>query len=178
MVSLKDLKEIHLKKMIKWRSSERINKVSYSDINLNIEDQKKWFNSLQNNLSQKYYAIYYKNKHIGTCYLTDISNKNRSCSFGIYIGEENYLVSGAGFISELKLINIAFTQFKINRLHCEVLESNKNVIQLHKKFGFIKEGILRDYIQKNNQFHNVVILSILKKEWEKVAHRFNKFIQS
>jgi len=41
MVSLKDLKEIHLKKMIKWRSSERINKVSYSDINLNIEDQKK-----------------------------------------------------------------------------------------------------------------------------------------
>jgi len=178
MVLLKDLREVHLKKMIKWRSSERINKVSYSDITLNINDQKKWYYSLKKDITKKYYAIYYNNTHIGICYLREISLKNNSCSFGIYIGEENYLVSGAGFISELKLINIAFTEFKINRLHCEVLESNKNVIQLHKKFGFVQEGILRDYIKKNNQFHNVVILSILKKEWKNTAHRFRKFIQN
>ena len=71
---------------------------------------------------------------------------------------------------------IAFTEFKVNRLHCEVLDSNKNVVQLSKKFGFVQEGVLRDYIQKNNQFHNVVILSLLKKDWELVSFRFDKYI--
>ena len=132
MISLKDLNEVHLEKMVEWRSSERINKVSCSDVILNIEDQKKWFKSVQKDDTKKYYAIFYKNKYIGICYLTDISFKNSSCSFGIYIGEENYLISGAGFISELKLIHIAFTEFKVNRLHCEVLDSNKNVVHLHK----------------------------------------------
>lgn len=176
MISLKDLNEIHLEKMVEWRSSERINKVSYTDVILNIEDQKKWFKSVQKDETKKYYAIYYKNKHIGICYLTDISFKNSSCSFGLYIGEENYLISGAGFISELKLIHIAFKEFKVNRIHCEVLDLNKNVVQLHKKFGFVQEGVLRSYIQKNNQFHNVVILSLLKKDWELVSFRFDKYI--
>ena len=45
------------------------------------------------------------------------------------------------------------------------MSNNKKVIKMHKKFGFIEEGILRESVFKNNQYYNIHYISMLKSEW-------------
>jgi UDP-4-amino-4,6-dideoxy-N-acetyl-beta-L-altrosamine N-acetyltransferase len=175
-IQLIQLNETHLEKMVIWRSSKRINDVSSTDVTLNIEGQINWFRKIIVDETKVYFAIYLNDIHVGIAYIFDINHSYQSCSFGIYIGDEKYLISGVGYISEIKLINYVFEVLKINRLHCEVLSGNKNVIKLHKKIGFEEEGLLRQFIKKNEFYFDVHVLSILKSEWNLHKIKYAKYL--
>lgn len=55
----------------------------------------------------------------------------------------------------------------VNRIETDVCESNKVALALDKKLGFVKEGVLRNHVIKDNGFENLVILSILKEEYDR-----------
>jgi RimJ/RimL family protein N-acetyltransferase len=71
----------------------------------------------------------------------------------------------------------AFEEMGITKLNCEVLETNPSVIKLHKKFGFVEEGIRRKNIIKNNARVDVHLLGLLKDEWSKVKPRMQKVVE-
>jgi len=47
-----------------------------------------------------------------------------------------------------------------------VLEDNKSAIHIYNKLGFKTEGVLRKSLFKDNKYHNLIIMSILKEEFE------------
>ena len=47
-----------------------------------------------------------------------------------------------------------------------MFSSNTAVISLHRKFGFQQEGCLRRHVVKNGQFLDVVVLGLLRSDWE------------
>lgn len=54
----------------------------------------------------------------------------------------------------------------IEKLNCEVLETNPAVIKMHQKFGFELEGVRRKNILKDGSRIDVVLLGITKEEWK------------
>lgn len=62
------------------------------------------------------------------------------------------------------LINRLFEK-GVNRIETDVCESNRTALALDKKLGFVKEGVLRNHVIKDKGFENLVIMSILKEEW-------------
>jgi RimJ/RimL family protein N-acetyltransferase len=40
------------------------------------------------------------------------------------------------------------------------------VVEIHRRFGFVQEGLFRKHIWKQGTFNDVVCLAILKGEWE------------
>ena len=53
----------------------------------------------------------------------------------------------------------------MNKIYLHVFKANIKALRLYNKLGFIEEGILRRHIFKNGDFKDVVVMSILRGEW-------------
>jgi UDP-4-amino-4,6-dideoxy-N-acetyl-beta-L-altrosamine N-acetyltransferase len=62
-------------------------------------------------------------------------------------------------------LNYVFDELKLEKLCCEVLAFNKGVVEMHRRFGFVQEGLFRKHIWKRSEFQDVVCLAILQEEW-------------
>jgi RimJ/RimL family protein N-acetyltransferase len=67
---------------------------------------------------------------------------------------------------EALALEYAFFTLKLHKLQCEVLAFNELVIKLHKKFGFIVEGTLREQHKIDGEYGDIYRLGLLKAEWE------------
>ena len=50
-------------------------------------------------------------------------------------------------------------------VYCKVIEYNIASQKIVENIGFKREGILRERIYKNGNYHNVIVWSILKDEF-------------
>ena len=74
---------------------------------------------------------------------------------------------------ELNILSYVFDELKLNKLCCEVLAFNELVVKIHQKYGSKIEGRLRKHIFKNGEFHDVIVMGILKEEWERIKEKFD-----
>lgn len=100
--------------------------------------------------------------HVG---LYKIDDRVKSCEFGILIGLKSLWGKGVGTAVTRGIINYGFDTLQMNRIGLDLLEHNDRALALYKKVGFVREGLLRQAQKKNNQYVNLVLMSILKSEW-------------
>ncbi|WP_245867728.1 GNAT family N-acetyltransferase [Flavobacterium lindanitolerans] len=74
-----------------------------------------------------------------------------------------------GLMSEAlqPVLDYGFDKMQLHRVEAFISPTNNASIQLVKKFGFVKEGVMRQHYQKEGQFENSEIYSLLKEEHQK-----------
>jgi UDP-4-amino-4,6-dideoxy-N-acetyl-beta-L-altrosamine N-acetyltransferase len=80
-------------------------------------------------------VVFYQNKLLGAVNFVDIDLGNSSCSFGLFANPEVNL-PGTGRILEQVCIEYVFNHLMLSTMNLVVMTGNKQVINLHKKFGF------------------------------------------
>ncbi len=58
------------------------------------------------------------------------------------------------------------TEMNLNKVGLEVFSFNKAAIKCYKKLGFIVEGTLRQELFRAGKYHDVIIMGLLREEWE------------
>ena len=167
-----ELAEVHLEIIRNWRNSHDVAQYMYTEREISQEEQKKWFQVLENDTTKKYWIIEYRGKLIGVVNLVNINYEFRSAYWAFYIGETSVRGGGIGAKIEYSVLNYVFDELKLNKLLCEVFVSNEAVIKLHEKFGFRREAYYRNHIPKTGKFLDVIGLAIFKDEWEKIKQSF------
>ena len=122
--------------------------------------------SLEEN--SRYWMIEYQGKKLGLVYIIDIDTYNSKCFWGFYLGDTSIRGEGIGKKVEFNLLNYVFETLKLNKLCGEVLNFNKRVLEMHSKFGFKEEGLLRQHVKKNSEFIDVTTIGLLKDEWKDI----------
>lgn len=160
-----------------YEDLEVINEIRNDDENFELtggnkyfissEYDKKWIeDKIFNNQKQIYLAICLNNqKIIGYLCITNIDFRNNIAKFGgINIHKEH---SGNGFGTEATklLLKYVFEELGINRFYGFWLEANLASIRMAEKAGFIKEGLVRDFVFKRNKYHNAFLMSVLRKDY-------------
>lgn len=104
---------------------------------------------------------------IGFATLHSLEWNNQLATLAIGIG--NKKDRGQGFGDEaLKLImRYAFMELNLFRLSLEVISYNSNAINLYLRNGFIKEGVIRKAVYRDNQRHDRIVMGILRHDWLK-----------
>lgn len=166
MLKLRNIKDNDLEMIMNWRMKPEVTKYMYTDPKLTIEDQKKWFKKISEDKHKKYWIINFENTDIGLISIDNIDYINKNASWAYYIADTSFRGRGLARKLEYNIYNYAFEELNLNKLWCEVLSFNEIVVKIHEKYGSKIEGILREHIFKNNEFHDVVRMSILKKEWD------------
>jgi len=130
--------------------------------------EKEWIQDVILNDSKRITLAICINDHhlIGMVSLTSINLLNRNAEFSIIIGDPQHWGKGLGAEATILCLQHAFQELNLHRVYLTVREDNASALKLYSKLGFLKEGLLRDAIYKNNKFVNMLIMSILKDEFE------------
>ncbi len=105
------------------------------------------------------------NEMIGMIFITNIDYINKNGCVGSFLGSNDN--RGKGYISEARylLFKYAFDELGLERLYGNILEDNTSARKSAEKFGYVKEGVLRNAVYKDGQFKNLIAYSMLKKEF-------------
>ncbi len=137
--------------------------------------QKEWWENSTKRPNEKNFIIadIKTNKAIGTIALVDIDMRNKRAEFGRYYVKGNSLES---IEAVYLLVEYGFEHLNLNNVFCLSFEKNKSVVKQHEKFGFMKCGILKEYIYHDGKYENVVFQCLLKREYDKIKNKLKKIL--
>lgn len=170
MIDLKPLSIENVQPFYKWINDEEVIKYSLSYFS-RIETEEEingWFVEMLNEKNSLNLGIYIKNSNdlIGYAGISKISETNRSGEYFIFIGNKNYWRKGIGLEVTRKFLEIGFVELNLNRIMLTVSEPNIGGIKAYERAGFRFEGRLRQSCFRNNEFHDKIVMSVLKHEWD------------
>lgn len=105
-------------------------------------------------------------EYIGQIDLFHFDWKNRSAELGIVIGRKELLGKGYGSEAILLLERFVFERLNLNRLELRVYDYNVRAYRAYLKCGFKEEGRLREKRFMNGRYVDVILMSLLKKEYD------------
>lgn len=129
-------------------------------------EQQKWFENTIQNKNNIRFIVETEGKSIGLATLTSIDWKNRKACHGIKLFSDNIKGKGYGTDTVMTIMKYAFEELQLNRLYGSILEYNTASRRLYEKCGWKEEGIERKSIFKNNQYHDEIVLGVLKEDYE------------
>ena len=129
------------------------------------EDLIKWFNDEFKKSRAIFWGISLKNESeiIGFC-KCEIEIPKVRADLGYDLRPDYW---NMGIMTETlnAIINFTFQTLHINRIEAAVSTENSASIRVLEKLGFVKEGILRERSYCRDSCHDMMMLSILMKEY-------------
>ena len=172
---LRLLRESDLEMVMHWRMRPEVTSYMYTDPKLTLDDQRRWFEKVSRSSRDRVWIIEMLDgaRPVGVLSLTDIDRVQGRCAWAYYLGDSEIRGAGLAKSLELNVYAYVFDTLGLNKLWCEVLAFNDRVVALHEKFGSKVEGVLRQHICKDGQYHDVVRMGMLRADWPAVRERFH-----
>jgi diamine N-acetyltransferase len=170
-IRLRAIERRDLPFFVQWLNDPEVYRTLYVRFPLSLEEEEKWFAEvMQTHPAERPLAIEVREesdwKLIGNCRLFKIDWINASAELGIFIGDKSYWNQGYGSEAVSLLCRHAFETLNLHRVYLHVYEFNRRAIRAYEKCGFVLEGRLRQARYSEGKYHDVLILSILRSEWE------------
>lgn len=126
-----------------------------------------WFEEVLNDDVNFNLGIFWNDVCVGYAGLTSISKSNASAEYFIFIGDKNSWGKGIGTATTQEITRRGFEDYKLNRIMLTVSEPNTAAVKAYTKSGFTTEGVLRSSCFRDGQYHNKIVMSVLKSEYNK-----------
>ena len=128
-----DLSTTECAEVLKWRNNREIAKNFYNQNEISLQEHLDFIASLRQNPKKQYFLLRFCGIGLGCIYFT--FKNEEEVEFGFF-GNPDLKVSGIGRVLEQSSLFYVFNVLKARKLCLEVFVGNKQVINLHKKFGF------------------------------------------
>lgn len=105
------------------------------------------------------------NELLGEVVLNEIDSINRSANIRIGIQGTQHRGKGYGTEAMISMLRYGFETMNLHRIQLGVYNFNPRAIHVYEKIGFLREGIQRDAIYLDGEFHDRIIMAILEDEF-------------
>jgi ribosomal-protein-serine acetyltransferase len=128
-----------------------------------IESYCEWNRTLQG----LYSLILVENNIAGVFQLNRLDLINSTTEFGYWIFSK---YQGKGLINKCckAMLEYVFDELKFNRVEIKCAVENVKSQKIPEKFGFTREGILRQNQMLGEKWIDSILYSLLREEWEKM----------
>lgn len=102
---------------------------------------------------------------LGIVELDGILWNTRVSWFSIAIAPDRW---GKGYGTEAMNLglNFAFCELNLHRIQLTVFSYNNRAVALYKKLGFQREGVYREFLQRDGNRYDMYLYGLLRHEWE------------
>lgn len=153
-------KQIH--EILEWRNNEFIRNGMFNNDVIELHDHLHFIKTLGKDNKNFYWIVKtHKDEYIGVIYINNLSNKHNHAYLGIYTNPKSKLKGNGSKLLDI-LTKKIFEEANLHTLKLEVIDDNKRAIGLYKKFGFETDGILKEFVFKNGQWKDVIIMGYKK----------------
>ncbi len=105
---------------------------------------------------------------VGIISLGRIDRVNNSARVGfVLIGEKAFRGKGLGGLAVAEVLRIGFDEEQLHKITLGVFDYNIPALRCYTGLGFQREGMLRDQVQLDGTYYNLIEMSILEHEWRK-----------
>ena len=105
-------------------------------------------------------------KLIGYAILQGLENSNRAIEFKRIVIAKKGKGYGRAALKAVK--KYCFEELNCHRLWLDVFDFNRRARHLYRSEGFKEEGVLRECIKTKDGYKNLVLMAILKPEYEAI----------
>ena len=165
MISLRDMRPEDRDRVRDWRNLPAVARFMYTDREIPNDEHARWFDLVLEDPTCTYWIVTCDGADVGLACITGIDRTHSRCSWAFYIASSDLRGRGVGSVVEYSVLSHVFDRLGLEKLCCEVLDLNAPVIEMHKRFGFSEEGRLRRHIRKGDQWHDVIVLAMLREDW-------------
>ncbi|MNJ49370.1 putative ribosomal N-acetyltransferase YdaF [compost metagenome] len=152
-----------------WRNDMEVMETTSPLLDIyTLEETEQFISAIAAQPTTKGYLIEYKETEqtVGIVSLINIDYKNRSAECIIDIGVKDMWGKGIGTAAISLILEYAFNELNLHRLYLRVFSFNERAIKLYEKMGFIHEGKFRQALYRKGKWHDIVIMGILKDEYD------------
>jgi len=107
-----------------------------------------------------------EDRPIGFIGLEDIQWTHGDAVLAVGLGEREYWGRGYGTDALRVMLRYAFTELNLHRVTLDVFEYNPRAIRSYEKVGFVVEGRLRRFLNRDGRRWDLIYMGILREEWE------------
>lgn len=101
--------------------------------------------------------------HIGNISLQSISWVDRSAEIAFLLGEKEFWGKGIMLEAGEIMIRHAFEVLNLHRIYCGTSSENIGMQKLAEKLGMILEGVRKEALFKNGNYHDILEYGLLSK---------------
>lgn len=148
------------------RNHDDIRKWMYSDCIITSRDHINFINNLKENNKNYYWLVKMEEMHIGVISLNRIDFQNRNAYIGIY-ANPFLILRGKGELLIECVKKLAFDYVNLHTLKIEVMDTNEKATNFYKKAGFREEGRLEEFVYRNGEWHDMIVMGVIIPEGEK-----------
>ena len=153
-----------------WRNNPDFRKNFREYREINDEMQNSWFDKfVVNDRNTIMFSIKdaINDELLGCCGLCYINWLHRYADLSFYIGKDDLYADDKYALDTIEvLIKYGFNELGLNKIWTEIYEFDSMKIKLLEKYGFKKDGQLRENYFYDGKWWDSIIFSLLKKEYK------------
>ena len=107
---------------------------------------------------------------IGYICATNIDYINRKAVAGGIVLAEEFSGKGYGTEASRLLLKHLFEELGMNMVYTFVREDHIASLKVCERAGYKRDFLVRDFVYKQNKFHNAYFLSILKSDYDNIMN--------
>ena len=175
-LNIKKIKKNEIEILRKERNAAEIRSKMLSQKVITKKDQKSWFKNIVKSKNSEFFNIYYNKILIGSGSIKNIDYQNKRSTWGFYIFKK--FTGIFGVMSQYKIIEYAFKKYKLNKLYGETISTNYKILNIHKKFGFKTEGVLKDHLIIKDKKIDIILTALFRNDWINIKKKIlNKYFK-
>ena len=106
------------------------------------------------------------NTLLGYVQLEDFLWPHQNCWLSIGLGDKTNWGKGYGREAIELTLKFAFHELNLHRIQLTVFSYNERAIALYESFGFKREGVFREHLQRDGRRYDMYLFGLLRYEWE------------
>lgn len=102
---------------------------------------------------------------LGFVVLDDIVWPQRNAWLTVAIGDRANWGKGYGTDALRLALRFAFHELNLRRVQLTVFSYNTRAIATYERLGFQREGVFREYLERDGELYDMYLYGLLKREW-------------
>jgi len=127
-----------------------------------------WLEELQKDENTFAFAVRTQDSDVlvGAVELDEILWAHRVSGLGVVIGDRAHWGQGYGYEAMTLALAFAFNELNLHRITGTVFSYNARSIALMEKLGFQREGVFREFLQRDGKRYDMLLYGLLRREWK------------
>ena len=165
LVTLRPVRAEHAEGLYELVSDPEVRRLTGSHGEIDREASRRWCATRATQADRLDLAIMADGGYVGEVVLNELDLGNLSCNLRIALIGSRVFGKGYGTEAVTLVLDHAFGTTALHRISLEVHAFNDRARHVYKKVGFVEEGVRRDALRWDGEWHDSVMMSVLRPDW-------------
>ena len=166
-IRLRPLEDGDLERTRAWVNDPEVARLVNRVLPVTPVEHRDWYQRVVTDRHQVIFAmeVIANAAHVGNCGLKGLDPRARKAELWMYLGDRDSWGKGYGTEACVALCRFGFERLNLNRIHLYTPVYNQRAVALYEKVGFKTEGVLRQDVFQDGQYHDAVVMGLLRQEF-------------